>query len=77
VITWAYVSNGAAGPILFDVQRSSTGTGNWQTIANDTAAFSVTSTGLPPNTTRYSRVRTVTPAGNSAYSTVVSGQTLP
>jgi FtsP/CotA-like multicopper oxidase with cupredoxin domain len=77
VVSWTYTSNGAAGPILFDVQRSSTGTGNWQTIANDTAALTVTSTGLPPNTTRYYRVRTVTPAGNSAYSTVVSGQTLP
>jgi FtsP/CotA-like multicopper oxidase with cupredoxin domain len=77
VIAWTYTSNGAPGPVSFDVQRSSTGVGNWTTVANNITPTTFTSTGLPVNSTRYYRVRTVTPAGNSAWTVVVSGTTLP
>jgi hypothetical protein len=51
--------------------------GGWTTVANNIASTTFTSTGLPVNTIRYYRVRTVTPAGNSAGSIIVSGRTLP
>ncbi|MFN8630190.1 MAG: Ig-like domain repeat protein, partial [Chloroflexota bacterium] len=76
-ISWTYTSNGAAGPILFDVQRSNTGAGGWTTVANNIVAMTFTNTGLPVNTVRYYRVRTVTPGGNSAWSVIRSGRTLP
>ncbi len=77
VISWTYTSNGAPGPIMFDVQRSNTGAGGWTTVANNISPTTFTNTGLPVNTTRYYRVRTVTAAGNSAWTPVVSGRTLP
>ncbi len=76
-ISWSYTSNGAPGPITFTVQRSNTGAGGWTTVASGLAASSFTNAGLPANATRYYRVRAVNAAGNSAWTTPVSGTTLP
>jgi FtsP/CotA-like multicopper oxidase with cupredoxin domain len=77
VVSWTYTSNGAPGPIMFDVQRSNTGTGGWTTVANNITPTTFTSAGLPVNTIRYYRVRAVNAAGNGAWTIVVSGRTLP
>ena len=71
-VTWTYTSNGAPGPITFDVQRSNTGTGGWTTVANNLTATTFTNTGMPTGVTRYYRVRAVNANGNSAWTTVVS-----
>jgi FtsP/CotA-like multicopper oxidase with cupredoxin domain len=77
VVSWTYTSNGAIPPIGFDVQRSNSGVGGWSTVANNIPALTFTNTGLPPNTTRYFRVRSVNADGNSPWTAVVSGTTLP
>ena len=76
-INWTYTSNGVPGPITFQVQRSDTGAGGWTTVANGISATTFTNAGLPANVTRYYRVRAIAPTGTSAYSTPVSGRTLP
>jgi FtsP/CotA-like multicopper oxidase with cupredoxin domain len=76
-INWTYTTNGA--PLQrFQIQRSNNGTTGWATIANPgAAATSYTNTGLNPNTTRYYRIRAVNAYGNSPWSNVASGTTLP
>jgi predicted phage tail protein len=76
-ISWAYTTNGAPGPITYQVQRSNTGTGGWANVATGLTTTTFTNGGLPVNTLRYYRVRAVNAAGNSAWTTVVSGRTLP
>jgi FtsP/CotA-like multicopper oxidase with cupredoxin domain len=77
VISWTYISNGAPGPIMFDVQRSNNGNAGWTTVANNIAATTFTNAGLPVNTVRYYRVRAVNADGNTVWTSVVSGMTLP
>ena len=77
LVSWIYTSNGTPGPITFQVQRSNTGAGRWTTVANNLTPSSFTNNGLPVNTLRYYHVRAVSPTGNSAWSTIVSGRTLP
>ena len=74
-IAWTYTSNGAPGPITFTVQRSNTGAGGWTTVATDITPSTFTNTGLPANVIRFYRVRAVNAAGNSAWTTPVSGTT--
>jgi predicted phage tail protein len=77
VISWTYTSNGAPGPITFQVQRSLTGiAGTWNNVANGITATTFTNTGLPANALRYYRVRAVNALGNSAW-VMLSGTTLP
>ncbi len=62
----------------FQLQRSPNGTTGWATIASVAAnTTTYTNTGRKPNTTYFYRVRAHNSVGNSAWTSVVSGTTLP
>jgi hypothetical protein len=77
-ITIGWTDN-AANETGFRVGRSSAGpTGPWNTIATlpaNTTTF--TNTGMSPARTRWYRVRAYNADGNSTFSNVISGTTLP
>ena len=76
-ITLSWTDN-AITEVNFQLQRSSNGTTGWATIARPAAnTTTYTNTGRKPNTTYYYRVRTHNSVGNSAWTSVVSGTTLP
>jgi len=73
-VTWTDTSDMESG---FEVVRSADGAEPW-TLAGTTSSnvVSFVDTGIPANTLRFYRVRSVNAAGNSSYSTTTSARTM-
>ena len=72
-LSWrAPSSSGTARVTGYQIQSSSTGTGRWRDLEDDTGNTRTTyeDTGLNPNTTRYYRVAAISDAGTSDWSNV-------
>ena len=78
-LRWTRPSSSGTSPVTgYQIQRSSTGTGGWRDLEDDTGNTRTTyqdDTGLAPNTTRYYRVRAISRAGPGAWSNVAHATT--
>ena len=77
-LDWTRPSSSGTSPVTgYQIQWSSTGTGRWTDLEDDTGNTRTTydDTGLPPNTTRYYRVRAISRAGPGAWSNVAHATT--
>ena len=72
-LRWRAPSSSGTSPVTgYQIQWSSTGTGRWRDLEDDTRTTRTTyqDTGLAPNTTRHYRVRAISRAGPGAWSNV-------
>ena len=70
-LRWTRPSSSGTSPVTgYQIQWSSTGTGRWRDLEDDTGNTRTTyeHTGLAPNTTRHYRVRAISRAGPGAWS---------
>ena len=77
-LRWTRPSSSGTSPVTgYQIQRSSTGTGGWRDLEDDTGntRTSYEDTGLSPKTTRYYRVRAISAAGPGAWSNVAHATT--
>jgi hypothetical protein len=74
-ISWDSPSEGNSG---YKIEHSTNGGGSFVPVATvGVGASSYTETGLNPNQTVFYRIRAFSPSGNSPYSGIVRGTTLP